>query len=106
MSTLPPQTKRTRVSRTPEQWRLLFDRFEQSGQTRDQFCHEQGISLSSFSRWRTKLRKQAVIKPTSSEPPLFTELTSAVQPEEALVSGWDIELELGAGVFLRLRRPC
>jgi hypothetical protein len=106
MSTLPPQTKRTRVSRTPDQWRLLFDRFEQSGRTRDQFCHEQGISLSSFSRWRTKLRKQTLVESTPSESPLFTELAPAVQPEGSPVSGWDIELRLGAGVVIRLRRPC
>ena len=106
MSTLPTQPKRIRVSRTPDQWQSLFDRFEQSGQSRDQLCHEQGISLSSFSRWRTKLRKQALAKPTPSESPLFTELTSAVQPEGSPVSGWDIELQLGAGVLIRLRRPC
>ena len=106
MNAISPQPKRVRVSRSVDQWQSLFDQFDQSGQTRDQFCHEHGISLSSFSRWRTKLRKQTVIKPTSPEPPLFTELTSAVQPEEAPVSGWDIELQLGADVFLRLRRPC
>jgi len=106
MSTLPIQRKRVRISRTPDQWRSLFDRFEQSGQTRDQFCQEQGVSLSSFSRWRTKLRKQTPVTPIPSEPPLFTELTPAVQPEELPASGWDIELQLGAGVFLRLRRPC
>ena len=106
MSTLPTQPKRIRVSRTPDQWQSLFDRFEQSGQSRDQFCHEQGISLSSFSRWRTKLRKQTLVKPASSESPLFTELTSANQPAGSAVSGWDIELQLGAGVLIRLRRPC
>jgi len=106
MSTRPTQPKRIRVSRTPDQWQSLFDRFEQSGQSRDQFCHEQGLSLSSFSRWRTKLRKQTLVKPASSESPVFTELTSAVQPEESPVSGWDIELQLGAGVLIRLRRPC
>ena len=106
MSTIPTQPKRIRVSRTPDQWQSLFDRFEQSGQSRDQFCHEQGISLSSFSRWRTKLRKQTLVKPASSESPLFTELTSATQPEGSPVSGWDIELQLGAGVLIRLRRPC
>jgi hypothetical protein len=106
MSTLPTRPKRVRVSRTPDQWRTLFDRFEHSGQTRDQFCHEQGISLSSFSHWRTKLRKQKAVAPPPPESPLFTELTSVAQPEASPVSGWDIELQLGADVFLRLRRPC
>lgn len=106
MSTLPTQPKRVRVNRTPDQWRLLFDEFEQGGQTRDEFCHERGISLSSFSRWRTKLRKQAVVKSTPSASALFTELTSGAPPQASPVTGWDIELQLGAGVFLRLRRPC
>ncbi len=106
MSTLPTRPKRVRVSRTPDQWQSLFERFEKSGQTRDQFCHQQGISLSSFSRWRTKLRKQTLVEPTSNDVPLFTELASGVQPEGVPVSGWDIELQLGAGVVLRLRRPC
>ncbi len=106
MSTLPTRPKRVRVSRTPDEWQSVFDRFEQSGQTRDQFCHGQGISLSSFSRWRTKLRKQTPVQPTSNDVPLFTELASAAQPEGSAVSGWDIELQLGAGVVLRLRRPC
>ena len=106
MSRISTQPKRVRVSRTPDQWQLLFDRFDQSGQTREQFCHEQGISLSSFSRWRTKLRKQTLVQPTSNDVPLFSELASALQPEGAPVSGWDIELQLGTGIVLRLRRPC
>ncbi len=104
MSTRPTQPKRVRISRTPDQWQSVFDRFEQSGQTRDQFCHGQGISLSSFSRWRTKLQKQTPAKPTPSDSALFTELTSAVQPAES--PAWDIELQLGADVLIRLRRPC
>ena len=86
MNAISPQPKRVRVSRSVDQWQSLFDRFEQSGQSRDQFCDEQGISLSSFSRWRTKLRKQTRVKPASSESPLFTELTSATQPEGSPIS--------------------
>ncbi len=106
MSKMPTQPKRIRVSRTPDQWQSFFDRFEESGQSRDQFCREQGISLSSFSRWRTKLRKQTLVKPASCASPVFTELTSALQAEGSPVSGWDIELQLGADVLIRLRRPC
>lgn len=106
MSTLHTQPKRMRVSRTPDQWRLLFDRYEHSGQTRDQFCREQGISLSSFSHWRTKLRKQATVAALQPDTPRFTELSTAVQPEQSPASGWDIELQLGADVVLRLRHPC
>lgn len=106
MNTLSPQPKRVRVSRSVDQWQSLFDQFDQSGQTRDQFCHEHSISLSSFSRWRTKLRKQAVVEPAPSDSLLFTELSPVVPAEGSPTSGWDIELQLGADVVLRLRRPC
>jgi len=98
------KAKRTRISRTPDQWQAVFDQFEQSVQTREQFCHEHGISLSSFSRWRTKIRKQTSSKPLPTDPPLFAELTSEMQPQVS--TGWDMELQLGTDVFLRLRRPC
>ena len=98
------KAKRTRISRTPDQWQAVFEQFEESGQTREQFCHEHNISLSSFSRWRTKLRKQRSSHPLSADFPLFAELTSEVQTPVS--PGWDIELQLGKDVFLRLRRPC
>ena len=104
MTTTSTKTTRSRICRSPAQWRALFTQFEQSEQTRDQFCSEQGISLSSFDRWRTKLRnapsKQAVI----SGEPMFVELTP--ETSSPMTAAWDIELQLGAGVFLRLRRPC
>jgi len=98
------KTRRTRISRTPGQWQAVFEQFEDSGQTREQFCHEHDISLSSFSRWRTKLRKQGSSNPLSADLPLFAELTPEVQTPVS--PGWDIELQLGRDVFLRLRRPC
>ena len=98
------ETRHRRISRTPDQWQAVFVQFEKSGQTREQFCHEHDISLSSFGRWRTKLRKQTSPKPLSADPPLFAELISERQPPAS--PSWDIELQLGAEVFLRLRRPC
>ena len=104
MTTTSTKTTRSRICRSPAQWRALFTQFEQSEQTRDQFCSEQGISLSSFDRWRTKLRKASSTQAVISEEPMFVELTP--EAPSPVTSVWDIELQLGAGVFLRLRRPC
>ena len=104
MGTTSTKPTRSRTSRTAAQWQALFDHFDQSDQSREQFCHEQGISISSFSRWRTKLREQTSGKPMPSNSLLFTELALEGQPTVATV--WDIELQLGTDVFLRLRRPC
>jgi hypothetical protein len=103
MTTTPKKPKRTRTNRSPDQWQVLFDRFESSGQSREQFCHEQGISLHSFNRWRTKLLKRTPGDPSPTTSPLFSELTSAVPPPP---TAWDIELQLGADIVLRLRRAC
>jgi len=104
MTTIPTKTTRSRICRSPAQWRALFAQFEQSEQTRDQFCSEQGISLSSFDRWRTKLRKGPSTQAMISKEPVFVELTADTPSPPT--AAWDVELQLGAGVFLRLRRPC
>jgi len=104
MTTTPTKTTRSRICRSPAQWRVLFTQFEQSEQTRDQFCSEKGISLSSFDRWRTKLHQASSTQAMISKEPVFVELT-ADTPSPPTVA-WDVELQLGAGVFLRVRRPC
>lgn len=97
-------TSRPWIRRSPEQWRDLFHRFEQSGQTREQFCAEHGLAVSSFSRWRQKLRRDVPTGAMAAEAALFVELTP--DPQSCVTPVWDVELELGGGVWLRLRRPC
>ena len=92
-------TKQRRVRRSENEWRELFARFDQSGQTREAFCAEQGIVLSSFIRWRKKLRTGVRTAPVVAPDPVFVELTSKHE-----ASPWEVELELSAGVVLRLRR--
>ena len=97
-------TLRSWSRRSPEQWRDLFVRFEQSGQTRERFCAEQGLALSSFDRWRRKLRNATPRGRAVAEDDLFIEVTpDTVSP---VTMAWDVELQWGTGMFLRLRRPC
>jgi hypothetical protein len=49
-------TKRCWIRRSEHEWRELFARFKQSGQTQEQFCADQDIVLSSFTRLRRKVR--------------------------------------------------
>ena len=99
MTTSVIPTKQRRVRRSESEWRELFARFEQSGQTGEAFCAEHGIVLSSFLRWRKKLRPSARIAPMAAHEPLFVELTSKRE-----AAHWEVELELGGGIVLRLRR--
>ena len=97
-TTVMPSRRRSR--RSLEQWRELLDRFEYSGQTQEQFCAEHHLGLSTFGRWRKRLRWQKVKPPKYSTDALFVELAQ----DEAASQPWDVELELGAGMYLRLRR--
>ena len=102
MTTAVISTRQRRVRRSESEWREIFERFDQSGVTREAFCAEHGIVLSSFIRWRKKLRPDVGSAPVSVPEPVFVELTP-----QGEASPWEVELELGAGVVLRLRRaPC
>jgi len=92
-------SKQRRIRRSESEWRALFARYDQSGQTQEQFCAEQGVVLSSFARWRQKLRAASRNPPAAAPEAVFVELASASEPH------WDVELQLGAGVVLRLRQP-
>ena len=82
--------------RTANEWEKLVSRFEQGVQTRRDFCLSQGVSLSTFDLWRRKLRGKTA-RPDES---MFVEVSQA-EPTE--VTSWDVELELGGGVILRVR---
>ncbi len=98
-------TVSTRGRRTRAQWRELLGRFAASGQSREEFCRERGLSLSSFDRWRRVLGHAGAAHTLMGGDPLFLELKSDAS---AVARDWDLELELvlGAGMVLRLRRPC
>ena len=85
---------RTRsVSRAPrrdvEEWRTLLTDFDIHEGSQAEFCRLHGISQGSLFYWRRKLRQTAFVE---IEAPVST-------------MGWDVELELGNGMVLRLRRP-
>ena len=87
--------------RTASEWQELIARFERTSQPRKAFCVSQGVSLSTFDLWRRKLRGRTAEHRES----MFVEVTP-VEPNA--VSSWDVELELGGGVILRVRnaRSC
>ena len=90
-----------RVRRRREEWRSLVSRFEQSGQTREAFCAETGISVSTLRRWSSRLRQRP--RPAVSQAPVFVEVPAEQSNAEASAPPWEVELQLGGGVVLRLR---
>ncbi len=92
---------RLRCRRTQTQWRELLDRFNRGGQTQEQFCTEHNLGLSTFGRWRKRLRQQRVKPPKHTTDALFVELEQDTSTPS--VQSWDVELQLGTGMVLRLR---
>ena len=98
--------RRHRARRSAAQWQELVERFEGSGQTRGRFCAAHGLALSTFDLWRRKLGATPASVDEPHPDPVFVELTNPAQtsPPSTGTGGWEVELELGAGVVLRLRR--
>lgn len=101
------QQSQQRIRRSPDQWQAIVDQFETSGLAQRAFCQQAGISYGTFSRWRRQLQTPD-IQQVSSAPnaDLFVELSEEATGPVAL-QPWDVELQLGHDVFLRLRhQPC
>lgn len=102
MNSLKSLKRRTRVRHSAGEWQDIFQQFAQSGQTQEIFCAEQSLALSTFNRWRQRLTGST--KLVADQAASFVELASYEEPLSTVP--WDVELQLGAEVFLRLRYRC
>lgn len=111
-----------RQRRSRAQWRSLIARARRSPLSIAAFCRAEGVSTASFYAWRKRIASwappgaavvdcerassepaAAVVVPGPGEAAPFLDLgTLADTRPEA--GRWDLELALGAGVVLRLRR--
>lgn len=99
-------TNSRRVRRSPAQWQGLIERAAHSPLSIAAFCGAEGISTASFYSWRKRLGGVApgtAVAETTAEGGAFLEL-GVLGGEVAGPAPWGIELQLGAGLVLRLRR--
>ena len=94
---------RTLIRRSAEQWQEIQQRFEHSGQTQAAFCAAEGLVLSTFTLWRRKLASSREMV-TNNDAAMFVALPDNDIPSpSSSTTLWDVELQLGADVVLRLR---
>lgn len=85
--------------RSREEWEQLVAAYEARAVSRRAFCAEAGVSATSLDYWRRKFKGK------SSGSGGFIEVSA---PSSFDAGGtarhWDVELELGEGMVLRLAR--
>lgn len=89
---------RPRVRRSREQWHKILDELETSGLDPKTFCERKGLRREALRRAERRLgREEPVTMP-------FVEVAAPPVVEVDPSRGWDMELELGDGLVLRLAR--
>lgn len=95
MTTSSTVTRRNR--RSEQEWRAVMAQFARSGLGSEAFCAREGLAPSTFWNWRSRLQRGGRTKAAAPVSP-FVELVSDSASRE-----FDIELDLGRGVILRMR---
>ncbi len=108
------KTIKTRRHLSEAGWRETFERYGSAGMTVEEFCRQEGLCRSSFTRWRAKLRRGDAVSAIRREPDgdkgasSFVELSALGVPAGAApastASGLELHLDLGAGLTLSLMR--
>ena len=83
-----------RIRRSREEWQRLIEEQSASGLTQTAFCQVNALSLGSFQNWKRRLAAEAPTAPWVDFGTL----------DRSAGAAWDIELQLGDGICLRLRR--
>ena len=91
-------------------WRDAFERFGSAGLTVEEFCRREGLCRSSFTRWRSRVRGEAVHarapEQAAGEKASASFVDLGPLGAEAAVTQPALELrvELGGGLTLSLMR--
>lgn len=93
-------------------WRELIQRFDDAGLTVEAFCRREGLSRSSFNRWRSRLPVQpgaAAATAVGASDGLqfatpFVDLGLLGAASTAAPTGLELRLDLGGGLSLTLVR--
>ena len=83
-----------KIRRSEEEWQEIFTRFRDSGMTEAEFCRQEKIAKSSFSKRKAVARVQR-------RKPAFVELAQPSRAVVASTSQCEMVLSLPGGATLR-----
>lgn len=90
-----------------QKWQQLIEQQATSGQSQASFCASHGLAKSTFPYWKRRLKQGASAEDSQSPlDSLFMPLLESAAEGTAHTDsgGWEVELDLGGGLCLRLRR--
>ncbi len=95
------RTTRRPTRRSRAQWQALIDAHRTSDLTQAEFCHQNGLVVSTFCNWKHRLSEgDSYIEDVQrGEGDAWLSLPGKVLSSEG---NWRIELDLGGGLCLRL----
>jgi len=101
----------SRPRHSAKEWSAFIHRQASSGQSQRDFCLSEGLSLSTFTYWKRKLGARVARSGAEGEAPLFTPIQALpafddARPDsdDAGRGGWTLNLDLGDGLRLTLRK--
>ena len=100
------------VQRDAQTWWTIVQRQMESGLSQVAFCAAEGLSVSSLQNWKRKFVRERRFSEAPPAPAAswFAELAvpepggESEPPGGPVPPAWQIELELGGGVVLRIHR--
>lgn len=98
-------SRKPRIVRSKATWQKIINQYESSSQTQAEFCREQDIAPMSFYKWRQRLSKENQSNHFIDISQSMVSVESIDQQPSSTVesSPWQVELELGQGIILRVR---
>ncbi|MBL0351313.1 MAG: IS66 family insertion sequence element accessory protein TnpB [Candidatus Dechloromonas phosphoritropha] len=94
----------SRVRRSASEWEALLSRFPGSGLNVATFCKREGISDTSFHRWRTRLGIALDSQDKASGQPATFVDVGPLSTTTATPARFHLTLDLGGGLILQLER--
>jgi hypothetical protein len=92
------------VRRSEADGRALLAAFAESGLSQKAFCEREGVALSTFQYWKRRLGHRPLAESARTQEPASAASVIDLGTLEDRPAGWEVEIELGDGVSLTLRR--
>lgn len=87
------------------EWQQIMDNYHLSGLNQKTFCQQEGLAMSTFSKWRKQLglARSKPVPPAAIADfqPLMPADTAPTTTHDS--ADWEVELVLGSGMTLRIR---